>query len=66
MEQGSILAVLWAIYLHHNELVFKGTDALTDGVIQEWKDLCLSGVEGCEGEMGRVLCDHSCTYNTYI
>ena len=35
MGRRRILAVLWAIWLHFNEWVFKGRAVSTDGVIQE-------------------------------
>ena len=45
------------------------------GSFRKWKNLCHVGVEGCERgllkkieeceEGGVVLCDHSCTYDTY-
>ena len=39
MERGRILAVVWAVWLHHNERVFKGRTGSTDGVIHEVQGL---------------------------
>ena len=46
MEWGRILVELWALCLHHNERIFKGRPALTNGSFRKWRDLCHAGVEG--------------------
>ena len=33
-EKGKLLAVLWALWLHHNEVIFKGRVASVDSVVQ--------------------------------
>ena len=41
-EGGKILAILWAMWLHPNEVLLRGRKVSTDGVIQDAEGLMAS------------------------
>ena len=54
MEWGRILAVLWAIWLHRNEVVFKGQMVSADGVEHDMGGFVSSSCRGeCRWEGGQ-------------
>ena len=48
VEQGQFLVVLFAIRLHSNKVIFRGSVASKDGVIHDMEVLYISGLEGRE------------------
>ena len=40
--------MLWALWLHCNEVIFQGRTASVDGVVSTWRVLCHGGLDGHE------------------